>query len=205
VAIKGWSRGAFAVTLAGVVFAGAVACQGSDAAPTEGDATTVQPYAGFQDREIRALEPVLVADLLAGRGAGYALAAELNHYPGPTHVLEFAAELELSADQEKSVSTVKAAMQQEAALLGTQLVDLEEELDIGFRSKAITAEELSSLTGRIAEVEGRLRNVHLQAHLAVVAVLSEDQVARYDELRGYGPADGAGSSPGADASHDHEH
>ena len=52
------------------------------------------PYAGLETREIKALSPEQIEDLLAGEGMGYALAAELNHYPGPRHVLALAAELQ---------------------------------------------------------------------------------------------------------------
>jgi hypothetical protein len=45
------------------------------------------PYAGMQTRPIKALSKQQVVDLKAGRGMGLALAAELNSYPGPIHVL----------------------------------------------------------------------------------------------------------------------
>lgn len=48
------------------------------------------PYAGMQTRPIKALSDEQIADLQAGRGMGLALAAELNGYPGPAHVLELA-------------------------------------------------------------------------------------------------------------------
>lgn len=47
-----------------------------------------QPYAGQETREIKALSPDEVAAHLEGRGMGFAKAAELNHYPGPKHVLD---------------------------------------------------------------------------------------------------------------------
>jgi hypothetical protein len=53
------------------------------------------PYAGMQTRSIKALSEKQVADLGAGRGMGLALAAELNGYPGPSHVLELADQLVL--------------------------------------------------------------------------------------------------------------
>jgi hypothetical protein len=46
------------------------------------------PYAGYQQRPVKAPSEQQVADLRAGRGIGLALAAELNGYPGPVHVLE---------------------------------------------------------------------------------------------------------------------
>ena len=44
-------------------------------------------------------------------------------------------------------------------------------------------------TAGIAALNGRLRAVHLEAHLAQAALLTPSQNARYAELRGYG-ADG---------------
>lgn len=183
--IRSRSRGALVLTLVAVALVAATACQGTDPEAGADAPTLAQPYAGLQSREIRALAPERVADLLAGRGAGYALAAELNHYPGPTHVLALAAQLELSAEQHDSVSSIKAEMQQEAARRGAELVNLEEELDGAFRLGLITPEWLASLTDRIADVDGRLRRVHLYAHLQMVDILSDEQVVLYDEFRGY--------------------
>src|SRR5580658_1033453 len=53
-------------------------------------------YAGQQMRDIKALSSDDVADLLAGRGMGLAKPAELNHYPGPAHLLEMKDQLGLS-------------------------------------------------------------------------------------------------------------
>src|SRR6202165_2300257 len=78
------------------------------------------PYAGMQTRPIKALSEQQVADLGAGRGMGLALAAELNGYPGPSHVLELADRLELSADQRASVQRLFDAMKAEAVPLGSK-------------------------------------------------------------------------------------
>src|SRR5215475_1130417 len=67
-----------------------------------------QPYAGFEQRPIKALSEQEVDDLRAGRGMGLALAAELNGYPGPSHVLELADRLDLSRSTENECSTVIA-------------------------------------------------------------------------------------------------
>ena len=61
------------------------------------------PYTGMQTRPIKALSEQQVADLRAGRGTGLALAAELNGYPGPSHVLELADKLELTTNQRANV------------------------------------------------------------------------------------------------------
>ena len=64
------------------------------------------PYAGMQTRAIKALSEQQVSDLNAGHGMGLALAAELNGYPGPSHVLELADKLELSSDQRARVQSL---------------------------------------------------------------------------------------------------
>ena len=47
--------------------------------------------------DIKSLSQDEQSALLAGRGMGLARPAELNGYPGPTHVLELAAQLDLNA------------------------------------------------------------------------------------------------------------
>src|SRR3954453_5821878 len=51
------------------------------------------PYAGMESRPIKTLSTTEIADYLSGKGMGFARAAELNHYPGPAHVLALASEL----------------------------------------------------------------------------------------------------------------
>jgi len=57
------------------------------------------PYAGLEQRDIKALSERQMGDLRAVRGMGLALAAELNGYPGPLHVLEPSDKLGLSVEQ----------------------------------------------------------------------------------------------------------
>ncbi len=161
------------------------------ASPTPGAA---QPYAGLQGRTIKALDPQRASDLLVGKGLGYAQAAELNHYPGPAHALQFAAQLDLTPDQERATRDIFAAMDADAKRLGQSLVDQERELDGLFAAGRITPTELTRLTGAIAATEGQLREVHLGAHLKMKALLTPEQIARYDQLRGYTAADGASAT-----------
>jgi hypothetical protein len=63
-----------------------------------GSAYAQSPYAVQESHEIKALSPHEISDLLAGNGMGLAKAAELNRYPGPRHVPELAAQLQLTAD-----------------------------------------------------------------------------------------------------------
>jgi hypothetical protein len=153
---------------------------------TATDATAQTPYAGMQSRSIKALSEQQVADLVAGRGMGLALAAELNGYPGPSHVLELADKLELSADQRASVKAMFDSMKAEALPLGSKLIELEAELDELFASRTITPESLKASTAAVAVTQGQLRETHLKYHLSTGAVLSRGQMQRYAELRGYG-------------------
>jgi hypothetical protein len=148
-----------------------------------------RPYAGYEVRSIKALSDERVTELLEGKGAGYALAGELNKYPGPRHVLDLAEDLGLSEEQEETVQGIFTEMQDEVRPLGRELVDLEERLDRAFREETIDEDTLVLLTGESAAVEGSLREAHLDAHLKTRDILSAEQVEEYDRLRGYSERD----------------
>ena len=164
-----------------------------------------QPYADLTDRPIKSLAPAQVEDLLAGRGAGYALAAELNHYPGPRHVLELRAELGLTAAQERAAQETFDAMERDAQALGRQLVAAETALNRAFDAGTLTSVELDRLTTDISALDGRLRAVHLAAHLRMKELLTVEQVKRYDHLRGYPSADGQPAPTRSDTDHRQHH
>ena len=176
---------AAAGALAASVVLAAVACGGGGSGEAEGPPAH-QPYRELADRPIAALAPERVADLLAGRGAGYALAAELNRYPGPAHVLDLADKLHLGPREKGAIERVRDEMRRDARRLGRELVSLERKLDAAFESGTIAPAQVAGLTSRIARVEGALRAVHLKAHLRVKELLTPAQVAHYDVLRGYG-------------------
>ena len=151
-------------------------------------AATTQPYAGQDGRDIATLTEKDIDDLLAGRGWGFALSAELNGYPGPTHVLEMAEDLELSADQISRIEEIKTEMAAKAQDLGTEFIAAEAELDAAFEEGAITTETLATLTDAAASIEAELRKIHLGAHLDVTPLLSRHQIVTYNRMRGYGSA-----------------
>jgi hypothetical protein len=143
------------------------------------------PYAGMQTRSIKALSDQQIADLKAGRGMGLALAAELNGYPGPLHVLELADKLELSAEQRAGVQRLFDSMKAEAMPLGSRLVEQEADLDRQFAGRTVTPENLKASIAAVAATQGTLRETHLKYHLSTGAILSPSQMTRYAELRGY--------------------
>lgn len=149
-------------------------------------AQTHQPYAGLQARPVKALLDQQIADLKAGRGMGLALAAELNGYPGPLHVLELATPLGLSEDQRAKVAALFDAMKQEAVALGERLIAAETALDRLFADKTITSSGLAEATREVASLQGELRLAHLKYHLTTLDLLTPDQAGRYSTLRGYG-------------------
>jgi Heavy-metal resistance len=150
-------------------------------------ATTVSPspYAGMEQRRVKALSDQQIADLKAGRGMSLALAAELNGYPGPLHVLELADALELSDDQRSRTSTLIEAMKTETIPIGEAIILEESALDRLLSEDRVTRSSLDAAVSRISLAQGALRAAHLRYHLAMAELLSPAQITRYVKLRGY--------------------
>jgi hypothetical protein len=144
-----------------------------------------QSYAGLQNRSIKSLSDEQIADLNSGRGMGLALAAELNGYPGPIHAIELANQLNLSPEQIANLKALLEAMKADAISLGTSVISLERKLNDEFANRTITLTKLVEATQEIGATQATLRATHLKYHLSTVAILTPEQVARYNELRGY--------------------
>jgi hypothetical protein len=170
------------------------------ASPAVAQPDPVSPYRHDRAEGARGLSTPEIDDLRAGRGMGLARAAELNGYPGPRHVLDAAAagQLSVTAQQVAEVRRVFEAMERNAQRLGARVIAEEQALEAAFRGGAITEADLAERVRSLAVVQGELRQVHLRAHLATRALLTETQVARYNELRGYAPA-------GSGAGHERRH
>jgi Spy/CpxP family protein refolding chaperone len=146
---------------------------------------TPSAYAELLDGEIRGIDPDTVAGYLAGEGLGLALPAELNGYPGPRHVLELRAELDLTSEQKEQVQALFDAMQPQAVELGEAILAAEAALENDFRNRTIEEESLKSQLQQIGALQAQLRFVHLRTHLETVEILSPHQVRQYNSLRGY--------------------
>ena len=144
------------------------------------------PYAGDEKREIKALSPEELDAYRTGAGMGFAKAAELNHYPGPRHVLDLGNEIGLSAPQRKEAQRIYDAMHGQTVGLGERLVVSERDLDGLFAAARIDEASLARSVREIARLQGEIRLEHLKAHLAMKALLAPALVAKYDALRGYG-------------------
>jgi hypothetical protein len=145
----------------------------------------VSAYAGQEGRDIKAMSAEDVQSYLSGKGMGLAKAAELNGYPGPSHVLALASQLNLTPEQRRLTEALFVSMEAKAVRLGKPLVEEERNLDRSFASKAVTPEALTASLARLGELHAKVREAHLEAHLAQVRILTAEQIALYMQLRGY--------------------
>jgi Spy/CpxP family protein refolding chaperone len=178
----------FRVELSGVAL---IAALGLALMTGNAAAQSVSPYAGMQARPIKALSAEQIADLRAGRGMSLALAAELNGYPGPRHVLEFGEQLGLTDQQRAAVQRLFDNMTAEVLRLGRELISQEAELDRLFARRVVTPSSLDSATAVIGATQTRLRKAHLKYHLLTSDILTAAQMERYSQLRGYADEDAA--------------
>lgn len=144
------------------------------------------PYAGQETRAIKALSKQQVENYLQGRGMGLARAAELNSFPGPRHVLELADELDLTDQQRERTEALVAQVKNRAPDIGRRIVDKERQLDGLLAEGTIDEARMTRLLDEIADLQARLRAVHLGAHIDQRQVLTPEQIEKYDALRGYG-------------------
>lgn len=146
------------------------------------------PYIDQKDLAVKALTHSDLEGLKKGSGmpfGGMAKAAELNSYPGPRHVLDAAEEIALTAQQKSKILDTYKEMNQEAKLLGMKLIDVERKLDELFANKKVSNDLLRTLVSQSAELYGKLRYVHLVAHLKTKELLTQKQIQTYNSVRGY--------------------
>lgn len=150
--------------------------------------------AGLQTRTIASLSAADIAELQRGGDWGLALPAELNGMPGPAQVLELADQLGLSPAQRARIQQIHDEMQLEAIAAGDRLIEAERALSDAFRAHTITDEDLRYLIARSEDARAALRYIHLSRRLQIAPLLRAEQIARYDQLRGYAPAPGTPDS-----------
>ncbi|APO68085.1 hypothetical protein IE4872_CH02475 [Rhizobium gallicum] len=61
----------------------------------------------------------------------------------------------------------------------------ERELDAVFKDRIVAESQLPALIDNAEESRSRLRVIHLSAHLEVTAILTPEQIAKYNKRRGY--------------------
>ncbi len=142
-------------------------------------------YKGQEARLIKSLSPDDIKQLRAGEGWGLAKAAELNGVPGPAHLLELKDEIPLNPAQITAIESLYDAMKTEAMQMGEQLVAQEQTLETHFRNASMDDADLRGLLLEIGQTLATLRYTHLRMHLKASELLSEEQINRYNTLRGY--------------------
>lgn len=152
-------------------------------------------YAGLESREIKTFSPEDLDQLRAGHGWGLSLVAELNGVPGPRHLLDMGEELGLSPEQTEAIRAIYDRMKAEAIPLGNDYIRQESELDRAFASRRLDEAELDRRVTEIALTRGKLRGVHLAAHLRTLPILTQEQVRSYSTLRGYTAGDPCAAVP----------
>ncbi len=151
-----------------------------------GAASPSSPYAGYGAREIKSLSREDIEELRRGGGWGLALAAELNGAPGPAHLLELRDRIPLDPRQVEAIETIYEEMKAQAIPAGERLISAEARLEAAFAGGGLEEAELRALLGDIERARAELRFIHLSRHLSTPPLLSEEQIARYNTLRGYG-------------------
>ena len=142
-------------------------------------------YAGLEKRQIKSLSDDDVNELRRGGGWGLAKAAELNGVPGPAHLLELSDQIPLSPSQVSAIEKLYKTMRVAAVEEGEKLIRLEAELNTEFAEGTISEKRLRNLIDEISDSRARLRYIHLSTHLSTPNLLTKDQIARYNHLRGY--------------------
>lgn len=149
------------------------------------------PYAGQASAGITGLLPNEVEALSNGSGMALALPAELNGYPGPRHVLDAvdAGQLSLRPDQREAIQRLYDRMLGDAKAKGQEILQEEASLATRFCRVQIDEVTLRDLLERIGRLRVELRFIHLRTHLATKALLTPEQIARYNAVRGYDRSD----------------
>jgi hypothetical protein len=180
------------------LLAASIALTGCTAPPAT-DTATRSPYADHLDSQVRGLSAEEIEGLLTGAGMGFALAAEVNGWPGPLHALELRDELDLSQTQVETLQALREGKLAAAVPLGEQILAAHERLEDGFRSGAMDEERLAADVAHLESLYAELRIVHLRTHLEAYPVFTDHQRMEYDRLRGYGD----GHDGHANAGHGH--
>ncbi|MDE0028191.1 MAG: hypothetical protein OXU42_02145 [Deltaproteobacteria bacterium] len=145
----------------------------------------MSPYAHTQSAEFATLTPDEVRELRNGDGMGLARAAELNSFPGPRHLLDLKADLDLTREQVVRIEAIHAKMKTSAVAKGEAILQAESHLANLFAAGRPTAAETTRMTEHLGIMRGQLQAIHLLAHIESTRELTAKQIERYDRLRGY--------------------
>ncbi|XWN33064.1 MAG: hypothetical protein ROR55_08310 [Devosia sp.] len=172
----------FLAVLVASVTAGAQQHVGHQNGPTP--ETRAAANANLDNARVKALSAADILAIRRGEGWGFARPAELNGVPGPLHVLELAEELNLTRDQILAIKTIRDQMREDAIAAGERYIAAEIALDEAFVRSTPSLQEISTLVEMAGQARTALRRIHLNAHIETPKILSLEQIASYNKLRG---------------------
>lgn len=146
---------------------------------------TASPHAHAQSAEVPSLTPDEVRALRNGEGMGLARAAELNHFPGPKHLLDLRMELKLGDARIERIKAIHRKMRTQAIAKGEDILQAEIRLANLFASGSPTPAQVNRASEQLGVLRGQLQAIHLLAHIESVRELTPEQIEAYDRLRGY--------------------
>jgi Spy/CpxP family protein refolding chaperone len=91
----------------------------------------------------------------------------------------------LTPEQRARTQALMDAHKAEARAIGAKRVEAERALDALFAKGTMDEEALGRAVRAAAALEGEYRLSHLETHRRTRALLTEEQVTRYNHLRGY--------------------
>ncbi len=97
-------------------------------------------------------------------------------YLNPNNALARSAELRLTEEQKRSLTTIAGEMRSRAMDLGQRIIGIEKELDEAMRTGMVSEKSISDDSEQIGRLRGRLRSVFLTARLKTRAVLTGTQL-----------------------------
>ena len=162
------------------------------------DALAQEPSSdsGAPEITINSLTERDLQGLQNGRGMGMGRVAELNGYPGPRHVLELANELELSHEQIEATQLIFAEMRIAAVATGAEIIEAESRLDQLFAAHEADPASVQTALTQIGVMRARLRFVHIEAHMKMRELLTNEQIDAYDLHRADTPGQMQGHGNG---------
>ena len=114
--------------------------------------------------------------------SGLQAVADHNHYPSPRKVLLLQKELQLNDRQMAAISLINKTLQGKINEMNGFLITNERTIDSLFRYKKVNNGLLIFYTNRYGLYQGELRNALLQACLKTEAILTGQQIKKYDSL-----------------------
>lgn len=133
---------------------------------------------------IRSLPGRDIVALAGGEGGGLAKIADLNGYPGPRHVLDMDAHLNLTTRQREQLRQVMSTMEADAKEVATRYLSALAQLEEDTRQGSLSGDQFLKRYRAVEALRTELGAVHLITHFKTKDLLTPAQVATYYKPQG---------------------